>query len=307
MIKHLILVGNKEDVGNVESLESNDNGFCINTIEVGNKKFGEFYFKHNGTVNKFSFPLDDNNILLKTPVSILLEYPQPTTVATLTARESFYVPNLMTQYGMLINTKVETEGKIVPGKYGFMLVKKNVPFNERNKWYVELLVKEETSYEDFATLLEEQFKAIDENLSVTAESSNIKVEYNKENTFEDLIYYTLTLDQLASLAFDIDTSSDIKNNPLEDRLKKLTTEVDADYGFDYTETSGENLYKGRNPEAMYKEMETYMLENNNLYLFSIKLVEPSMFRTVDPRINQSYTFIGKEDVLTQIFNSLFPE
>ena len=291
MIKHLILVNGKSIVRDMTALSVAENGIFLNTIPHGNKNYAEIFFKHNGTVNKFSFPKE---------IADWLAYTYSDLTGLINSRDR------RTDVVLTSNTSIDTEGKIVPGVYGFMLVKRNVPFNKRNKWYVEIVVKEETTYADFATILDARFKELDSTLSVTLDGSDFKVGTSNWKAPS----YDVMFDGLAKYAFykDAAKNGNYRNHDVHHMFRKLTTECDADYGFDYTETAGENLYKGRNPEALYNELINLGVEENNLSILSIKVSEPSLFRTLDPRINQSYTFIGNNTAigsLAENFLSLF--
>lgn len=305
MIKHLILVNGKSRVNSMDALSATENGIFLNTIPHGNKNYAEIFFKHNGTVNKFSFPKEIADWLAYTysDLSGLISSTDRRTDVVLTPNATLHLPNRTTETGIISNVEVNTEGKIVPGVYGFMLVKRNVPFNKRNKWYVEIVVNEETTYADFADILDAKFKEVDSTLSVTLNNSDFVVTTSDWKAPS----YDVMFDGLAKYAFykDADKNGDYKNHDVHHMFRKLTTECDADYGFDYTETAGENLYKGRNPEALYNELIELGVDNNNLSIFSVKVSEPSLFRTVDPRINQSYTFIGNNTAISFLAETFF--
>ena len=305
MIKHLILVNGKSRVNSMAALSATENGIFLNTIPHGNKNYAEIFFKHNGTVNKFSFPKESADWLAYTYSDLtgLINSGDRRTYAVLTPNSTFYLPNYTTEHGIISNTTVDTGGKIVPGVYGFMLVKRNVPFNKRNKWYVEIVVKEETTYADFANILDARFKEIDSTLSVTLNNSDFEVISSDWKAPS----YDVMFDALAKYAFYKDAAKNYgyRNHDVHHMFRKLTTECDADYGFDYTETAGENLYKGRNPEALYNELIELGVDNNELSIFSVKVSEPSLFRTVDPRINQSYTFIGNNTAIGFLAETFF--
>lgn len=305
MIKHLILVNGKSIVKDMTALSATENGIFLNTIPHGNKNYAEIFFKHNGTVNKFSFPKEIADWLAYTYSDLtgLISSTDRRTHAVLTPNSTFYLPNYTTEHGIISNTTVDTGGKIVPGVYGFMLVKRNVPFNKRNKWYVEIIVKEETTYADFANILDARFKEIDSTLSVTLTKSGFVVTTSNWKAPS----YDIMFDGLAKYAFykDAAKNGNYRNHDVHHMFRKLTTECDADYGFDYTETAGENLYKGRNPEALYNELIDLGVNENNLSILSIKVSEPSLFRTLDPRINQSYTFIGNNTAIGNLAETFF--
>lgn len=306
MIKHLILLNDKKYYADVNSLSTKANGYAVKTITSGNVEYVEFFFKHNGTMNKFSFPKGDSKYLHFNVSGLGGLIGGTRTYLRLNINSTFYVPNATLPGGIVSQTNIDTEGVIIPGAYGFMLVKRNVPFNERNKWYVEIIVKEDTSYADFAALLDAEFKKIDENIIVTAGDSFLTV-YTSNWKHES---YDVFLDGLAKYAFSKGDAHP-HNNVAEDMLHKLCEECDADYGFDYTETSGENLYPGRNPSELYTKLvslietrDTDSLSSDNLndslYMFSIKVAEPSLYRTLDPVINASYTFIGTKTSINNI-------
>lgn len=305
MIKHLILVNGKSRVNSMDALSATENGIFLNTIPHGNKNYAEIFFKHNGTVNKFSFPKEIADWLAYTysDLSGLISSTDRRTDVVLTPNATLHLPNRTTETGIISNVEVNTEGNIVPGVYGFMLVKRNVPFNKRNKWYVEVIVEEDTTYADFATILDARFKELDSTLSVTLDGSDFKVGTSDWKAPS----YDVMFDGLAKYAFykDAAKNGNYKNHDVHHMFRKLTTECDADYGFDYTETAGENLYKGRNPEALYNELIELGVNNNNLTMLSIKVSEPSLFRTVDPRINQSYTFIGNNTAISFLAETFF--
>ena len=305
MIKHLILVNGKSKVDSMNALSATENGIFLNTITHGNKQYAEIFFKHNGTVNKFSFPKNVADWLAYTysDLSGLISSNDRRTDVVLTPNTTLHLPNRTTETGIISNVEVNTEGNIVPGVYGFMLVKRNVPFNKRNKWYVEVIVEEDTTYADFATILDARFKELDSTLSVTLDGSDFKVGTSDWKAPS----YDVMFDGLAKYAFykDAAKNGNYKNHDVHHMFRKLTTECDADYGFDYTETAGENLYKGRNPEALYNELIELGVDNNNLTIFSVKVSEPSLFRTVDPRINQSYTFIGNNTAISFLAETFF--
>lgn len=305
MIKHLILVNGKSKVDSMNALSATENGIFLNTITHGNKQYAEIFFKHNGTVNKFSFPKNVADWLAYTysDLSGLISSNDRRTDVVLTPNTTLHLPNRTTETGIISNVEVNTEGNIVPGVYGFMLVKRNVPFNKRNKWYVEIIVNEETTYADFADILDARFKELDSTLSVTLDGSDFKVGTSDWKAPS----YDVMFDALAKYAFykDAAKNGNYKNHDVHHMFRKLTTECDADYGFDYTETAGENLYKGRNPEALYNELIELGVDNNNLTIFSVKVSEPSLFRTVDPRINQSYTFIGNNTAISFLAETFF--
>lgn len=309
MIKHLIFVNDKAKKSSLSALNSAGNGYYFQTIEVGNKKYFEFFLGHNGTINKFSFPLNKENILSITEDlgnSYIVNPVVDKGVANriqLTPVEEFYLPSKTIGDGMISSIKVETEGAIVPGRYGFTLVKKNVGFNERNKWYVEIIIKEDTSYSDFADILEDKFKEIDKNLQVTWEDRYFVIMNDTASAGEEDPIYTITLDELASYAF-VEHRYPIDNGSFvyASQLRKLAYECDADYGFDYTNTGGENLYKV-NREELFNQLLT-VWQNEELTMLSIKVYEPSLYRTLDPRINQSYTFIGSSSPMDLLFDAL---
>jgi len=305
MIKHLILVNGKSKVDSMNALSATENGIFLNTITHGNKQYAEIFFKHNGTVNKFSFPKNVADWLAYTysDLSGLISSNDRRTDVVLTPNTTLHLPNRTTETGIISNVEVNTEGNIVPGVYGFMLVKRNVPFNKRNKWYVEIVVNEETTYNDFADILDERFREIDSTLAVRLDGSDFKVDTSDWKAPS----YDVMFDGLAKYAFykDAAKNGNYKNHDVHHMFRKLTTECDADYGFDYTETAGENLYKGRNPEALYNELIELGVDNNNLTIFSVKVSEPSLFRTVDPRINQSYTFIGNNTAISFLAETFF--
>ena len=313
MIKHLILVNNKNNAKNISDLINAKNGYCFQTIEVGNKKYFEFFLGHNGTINKFSFPLSKENILSVTgnlsnsdivwPVAPL----EGNQRMYLTPVEEFYLPSKTIGDGMISSIKVETEGMIVPGRYGFTLVKLNVPFNERNKYYVEIIVKEDTSYSDFASILNDKFNAIDKNISVVFNIARFEIRNLYNVLDEDKSEYVITLDELASYAFTFSERSEYHNvdSLALEQLRKLAYECDADYGFDYTNTGGENLYKV-NREELFNQL-SELWADEALTMLSIKVFEPSLYRTLDPRINQSYTFIGSDAVMSSLFDALNTE
>ena len=305
MIKHLILVNGKSKVDSMNALSATENGIFLNTITHGNKQYAEIFFKHNGTVNKFSFPKNVADWLAYTysDLSGLISSNDRRTDVVLTPNTTLHLPNRTTETGIISNVEVNTEGNIVPGVYGFMLVKRNVPFNKRNKWYVEIVVNEETTYNDFADILDTKFKELDSTLMVTLDDSDFRVSTSDWKAPS----YDVMFDGLAKYAFYKDAAKNdyFKNHDVHHMFRKLTTECDADYGFDYTETAGENLYKGRNPEALYNELIELGVDNNNLTIFSVKVSEPSLFRTVDPRINQSYTFIGNNTAISFLAETFF--
>ena len=305
MIKHLILVNGKSKVDSMNALSATENGIFLNTITHGNKQYAEIFFKHNGTVNKFSFPKNVADWLAYTysDLSGLISSNDRRTDVVLTPNTTLHLPNRTTETGIISNVEVNTEGNIVPGVYGFMLVKRNVPFNKRNKWYVEIVINEETTYNDFADILDTKFKELDSTLMVTLDDSDFRVSTSDWKAPS----YDVMFDGLAKYAFykDAAKNGNYKNHDVHHMFRKLTTECDADYGFDYTETAGENLYKGRNPEALYNELIELGVDNNNLTIFSVKVSEPSLFRTVDPRINQSYTFIGNKTAIGFLAETFF--
>lgn len=312
MIKHLILLNEKKYYASLDSLAAVANGYSINTITSGNVEYAELFFKHNGTMNKFSFPKGDSKYLHVTVSGLSGLIGGSRTYVEFGINSTFFVPNVTLPNGIISQTNIDTEGAIIPGNYGFMLVKRNVPFNERNKWYIELIIKEDTSYSDFAALLQTKLREIDANLNVAVGGDSDTIVITTTNWEHES--YDVFLDDLAKYAFSKHPSH-AHNQITEEMLRKLCTECDADYGFDYTETSGENLYPGRDPEALYNKLVTLIKNsdidssttnnlNESLYMVSIKLAEPSLYRTLDPIISQSYTIFATKVTINNILLSL---
>lgn len=312
MIKHLVLLNDKQYYASLDSLAAQANGYTLKTINSGNVEYTELFFKHNGTMNKFSFPKGDSKYLHVTVSGTSDLIGGSRTYIELGINTTFFVPNVTLPNGIVSQTNIDTEGAIIPGNYGFMLVKRNVPFNERNKWYIELIIKEDTQYSDFAALLQTKLREIDENLSVAVGGSDDNITISTSNWEHES--YDIFLDDLAKYAF-VKHPTHAHNQITEEMLLKLCTECDADYGFDYTETAGENLYPGRNPQALYNKLVSLIKTsdvdsnntdnlNNSLYMVSIKLAEPSLYRTLDPIITQSYTIFATKVTINNILLSL---
>lgn len=310
MIKHIILAadagiyvehainipgeaGFLADSGTALMLKENDTNGSLFSIDLS--------FKYKNMVTVFPLPPKRKDFLSVTcyPLSDLVKGGVRTNVI-FTPNDSFNIPNKTFENGMIVSSTIDTEGKIIPGVYGFMLVKKNVNFNVRNKWYIEVIVKEDTTYADFADILDAKFKDIDDSLSLTFSSN--KFTLATSNVTDKA--YDLMFDDLSTYAFTKVSSNGV-NNRARHFLRKLCREADANYGFNYTTVEGTELYKNRTDET-FKLLEEAVLSSTpgTLYALNIKFNEPSYYRTVDEKVNKVITIIANYIVIETLIIGL---
>lgn len=302
MIKHVILVGKGiffadgvKGAGRNEFLSYDGTAVMLSDNESNGTLFSkDLTFKHKNMVTVFPLPPRSRDFISVTayPLYNLIKGGVRTNIS-FTANESFNLPISYLTNGMLASTTIDTEGKIIPGTYGFMLVKKNVDFNRRNKWYIEIVVKEDTSYSDFATLLDSKFKAIDKNLTLTENDGTFTLVTSSVTDHA----YELMLADVAEFAFTKPVNSGV-NNRIKAFVKKLCREADGNYGFNYTTVEGAELYKNRTNE-MYNELISVIKSQDisTLYALNLQFNEPSYYRTVDEKINKVITIIADYTVI----------
>lgn len=309
MIKHVILVGKGiffadgvENAGKTEFLSYDGTAVMLSDNESNGTLFSkDLTFKHKNMVTVFPLPPRSRDYLSVTvyPLYNLIKGGVRTNIS-FTANESFTLPVSYLTNGMLASTTIDTEGKIIPGIYGFMLVKKNVDFNRRNKWYIEVIVKEDTSYSDFATLLDSKFKSIDKNLTLTENRGTFTLVTSSVTDHA----YELMLADVAEFAFTKPVNSGV-NNRIKAFVKKLCREADGNYGFDYTTVEGAELYKNRTDE-MYNELISVVKSEDisTLYALNLQFNEPSYYRTVDEKINKVITIIADYTVINALLTGI---
>lgn len=309
MIKHVILVGKGvffadgvEHAGKSEFISCDGTAIMLSDNESNGTLFSkDLTFKYKNMITVFPLPPRSRDYLSVTayPLYNLIKGGVRTNIS-FNANETFNLPISYLTNGMLASTAIDTEGKIIPGIYGFMLVKKNVDFNRRNKWYIEIVVKEDTSYSDFATLLDSKFKAIDKNLTLTEDDGTFTLVTSSvtDNAYE------LMLADVAEFAFTKPVNSGI-NNRIKAFVKKLCREADGNYGFDYTTVEGAELYKNRTDE-MYNELISIIKSEDisTLYALNLQFNEPSYYRTVDEKINKVITIIADYTVINALLTGI---
>ena len=309
MIKHVILVGNGggyangvTDHGVEEFYEDGGTAILISDNETNGSNYTkDITFKHKGMVTVFPMPPRRKDYLSVTcyPLANLLNNGRVRTNIVFEANSSFNLPNVQITNGIISSTTVDTEGAIIPGIYGFMLVKKNVNFNKRNKWYIELIIKENTSYSDFCTLLNAKFKEIDSDLTLTNSTNTFTL---KTAAAVDKAY-ELMFDDLSSFAFTKVSSTGI-NNRGKHFIRKICREADANYGFDYPLNEGVELYKNRTDEMYNELLEIAKSDTCDSVVLNLKYNEPSYYRTVDEKINKVLTIIGNWATINFILTAL---
>ena len=305
MIKHVILVGKGiffadgvEGAGKSEFLSYDGTAIMLSDNESKGTLFSkDLTFKHKNMVTVFPLPPRSRDYISVTayPLYNLIKGGVRTNIS-FTANESFNLPTSYLTNGILASTTIDTEGKIIPGVYGFMLVKKNVDFNRRNKWYIEIVIKEDTSYSDFATLLDSKFKAIDKNLTLTQNNGTFTLVTSSVTDHA----YELMLADVAEFAFTKPVNSGV-NNRIKAFVKKLCREADGNYGFNYTTVEGTELYKNRTDE-MYNELISIIKSEDisTLYALNLQFNESSYYRTVDEKINKVITIIADYTVINAL-------
>lgn len=336
MIKNIIYFDNNATIFATKAAfdASSADGFFLNHPQAGNgdgngnassaqnwylNNVTTLLYRHKGTVNAFPLYPKDNiqNINVTWPLENLFssgENRVGTTLVRFLINEQFTLPSVPLGFGYTGNSTIDTEGEIVPGRYGFQVVKRNVGFNERNRWYIEILIKENTSRSDFGNLLKAELQKIDKDFDLVYTSAennnpaNYKITNNNGNFLSES--YDITLDELSSFAFSKDDSvvpgTDFLNNRVEDFIAKLLSESDANYGFDYTYENTDELYPHKNDKAWLELIKSKLLaDSENWSVTSLKYNEPSFYRTVDEKINKVLTFIGPGTKVAQIVDNLF--
>lgn len=338
MIKNIIYFDNNATIFATKAAfdASSADGFFLNHPQAGNgdgngnassaqnwylNNVTTLLYRHKGTVNAFPLYPKGNiqNVNVTWPLKNLFSANGDrvaTTLVKLSINEQFTLPSVPLGFGYTGNSTIDTEGEIVPGRYGFQVVKRNVGFNERNRWYIEILIKENTSRSDFGDLLKAELQKVDKHLIV---------EYNQAKDDDPATYnistdggnflsesYDITLDELSSFAFSKDDSvvagTDFVNNRIEDFIAKLLSESDANYGFDYTYENTDELYPHKNDKAWLELVKSKLLaDSEDWSVASLKYNEPSFYRTVDEKINKVLTFIGPGAKVKQIVDNLLAQ
>ena len=165
----------------------------------------------------------------------------------------------------------------VKGVYSLILVKKGAKFNERNKWTVDVYVKDTMSAADLATALKNKIDNINLPFGIKTSLSTAKLTVTGTSN-ED--FELIGADNLYGVAVTTDTEFISAINSGK-QIEELYNACIADKGINYTyRDTSVDLYPN------YPKNQVSQFSAAYYTLYTIRFAEPRVVKTTDEVVNQ---------------------